>query len=104
MNQKTQLTTVLRQLNKEDRLIYALAVILEKELPDLEVVFTDRPVGQRYGGYDSLVYPSYSLEMWVEDFKNLADTSKPLYLWDVEYNCDPNWPGINVYASMTLKV
>ncbi|WPK33542.1 hypothetical protein [Escherichia phage AV108] len=42
--------------------------------------------------------------MWVEDFKNLADTSKPLYLWDVEYNCDPNWPGINVYASMTLKV
>lgn len=90
--------------NMEDgTLIKALVTRLIKEFPDLDLVLVNRPVGQRYAGLDAIPYQSYDIETWIKDFKNLVDTTKPVYLWSVEH-CPSRYLNsvLVVYANMTL--
>ena len=86
----------------KQKLLRDLVEKLKAEIPNLDLVLTERPVGQRYAGLDAIPYPSYSLDMWIEDFKTFCDTTKPVFIWDVELK-ETNVPMFIVNASLTIK-
>lgn len=88
-------------MNKE--LLNELTEILLLRFPRIQVILTEKSEDQTFEGVGAFPYEAYTLDMWIESFDEFCDTTKPVYLWGVEFDESIDPARIIVYASLTLK-